>query len=163
MKKNQESNAYFLHFQTVFGVTPLVQILILSALFSIMVLVGFAQYKATGQMFGYPLAISLFFVPIYEEMIFRGFLLGELLRHFPVRQAFILECLLFSLWHLKNIFWLSPSQLLIQMLVAGLIFGPITTYITLKKKTIWPGVMLHYINNLLAGVNIIFLLTHFHL
>jgi membrane protease YdiL (CAAX protease family) len=144
----------FFHLKKAFGLTPTAQILIISILFSLMTLAGYQQYTTSGTMFGYPLAISLLFVPIYEELIFRGFILGELLNTYSERTSILISCLLFALWHIKNIFWLTPAQLLTQMLMAGLIFGPVTAYITIKKKTLWIGVILHYANNLLAGVNI---------
>ena len=147
---NKDSN--FLHLRKAYGLSPLVQIVLISTLFSIMTLAGFIQYKQSGQMFGYPLAISLLFVPIYEEVIFRGLILGELIKLYSIKKAIFISCILFSLWHLKNIFWLTPQQLLSQILFAGLIFAPITSYIAINKKTIWIGVILHYLNNLLAGI-----------
>ena len=148
----------FFTLRKVYGLTPSAQIAIIVVLYITMIFAGFWMYRQTGQLFGYPLAISLFFVPLYEEAIFRGFILQELLKYYSPKKAAAIECFLFAIWHLKNIFFLTPAMLITQILFAGLVFAPITTYITLKKKTIWLGVILHYLNNLLAGINIIMLL-----
>jgi hypothetical protein len=54
-------------------------------------------------------------------------------------------------WRLKNIFWLSEYQLTHQMLYTTLIFGPVTAVLALKIRTIWPGAIFHYLNNLPAA------------
>jgi membrane protease YdiL (CAAX protease family) len=61
--------------------------------------------------------------------------------------AVAISSLFFGLWHLKNIFWLTEYNLIHQMLYTGLIFGPITAVLALKTRTVWPGVILHYLNN----------------
>jgi membrane protease YdiL (CAAX protease family) len=38
------------------------------------------------------------------------------------------------------------------MLYTTLIFGPVTAVLALKTRTIWPGAILHYLNNLPAAV-----------
>jgi membrane protease YdiL (CAAX protease family) len=38
------------------------------------------------------------------------------------------------------------------MLYTGLIFGPVTAILALKTRTIWPGVILHYLNNLAVSL-----------
>jgi hypothetical protein len=39
-----------------------------------------------------------------------------------------------------------------QLLYTTLIFGPVTAVLALKTRTIWPGAILHYLNNLPAAV-----------
>ncbi len=43
---------------------------------------------------------------------------------------------------------MTTADLTSQVLYTALIFGPITAAIALKTRTIWPGVILHYLNNL---------------
>ena len=93
------------------------------------------------------------FAPIYEEIIFRGLLLSLLLKRFPTKQAALISTLLFGLWHLKNIFYLPPGRLLYQIFYAGLIIGPVLTYLRFRTKSIWPGVILHYVNNIWAPIS----------
>lgn len=150
----------FLHFRTVFGITLGWQIFVISLLFTLLTVAGYQQYQDTGLMFGYPLSVSILFVPIYEELIFRGILLTELLNHYSEKKSILISSLLFALWHIKNIFWLSPTALLVQIAFAGLVFGPLAAYVTIKMKTVWPAVILHYLNNLLAGVQIVTIVIH---
>jgi membrane protease YdiL (CAAX protease family) len=55
---------------------------------------------------------------------------------------------LFGLVHFRNIYWLEPARLLGLMLTTGLVLGPIFAYVTLRTRTVWPAVILHYVNNL---------------
>jgi hypothetical protein len=99
-------------------------------------------------MMGYAPDVWILFVPVTEEILFRGLILGALeIAYGPVR-AVVISSLFFGLWHLKNVFWLTDYQLIHQMLYTGLVFGPITAVLALKTRTIWPGVILHYLNNL---------------
>lgn len=60
------------------------------------------------------------FAPIYEEIIFRGLILGALLTQLSKRQAILYSSLLFGAWHLKNIFFLDLDLLTYQMLYTTL-------------------------------------------
>lgn len=72
-------------------------------------------------------------------------ILGALeLAYGPVR-AVVISSLFFCLWQLKNVFWLTDYRLIHQMLYTGLIFGPIIAVLAQKTRTIWPGVILHYL------------------
>lgn len=142
--------------------TPTLQIILIALLYVAMTIIAFGEYKSKGTMFGYPLSISILFVPIYEEIIFRGLILGEAEKHLSRSKAISLVSVLFALWHLKNIFWLPPMRLAYQMLYAGLIVSPILSYITLKTRTVWPAVILHYLNNLAAPFSWIVLALILH-
>lgn len=131
-----------------FGVSA--QIITVAALFVIYTTLSYFEYQKTGTMWGYPLRISILFVPIYEELIFRGFILAGLTKFYSARNSIIISSLLFGLWHLKNIFFISTPDLISQMLYTTFIFGPITTYLTLKTKNVWLAVILHYLNNAIA-------------
>jgi membrane protease YdiL (CAAX protease family) len=131
--------------------TPLAQIAIVAGLFIWTTLWQYGEYRRTGKMYeDYPLSISILFVPIYEEFIFRGLILFYLVTIYSPIFAIIISSLLFGLWHLKNIFFLSRAKLTGQILYAGFFVGPVAAIITLWSGTIWIAVVLHYLNNLLA-------------
>jgi len=127
-----------------------VQIFTVALLFAFYTLYLYFGYKATGTMFGYPLRISILFAPIYEEVIFRGIILIGLTRFYPVKNSIVISSLLFGLWHFKNIFFISTPELAHQILYTALIFGPVIAWVTVKTKSIWPAIILHYLNNILA-------------
>jgi membrane protease YdiL (CAAX protease family) len=144
-------NAYpieLLRFRKFWLFTPLVQIGIVAALYSITTLLFARGFRLTGTMLGGPPEVWILFVPITEEILFRGFILGALERAYGWLWAIILSSLLFGLWHLKNTFWMTNDDLEGQILYTALIFGPITAALALWTRTIWPGVILHYLNNL---------------
>jgi len=87
-----------------------------------------------------PLAVMVVLAPIYEELIFRRWILK--------RWGVVISCILFGLWHLKNLFYFELNDVLYQMAWAGLIIGPVLGYLALRWKTIWPGVIVHYLNNI---------------
>jgi hypothetical protein len=52
----------------------------------------------------------------------------------------------------KRFAWLSEYQLIHPMLYTTLIFGTVTAVLALKTRTIWPGAILRFLNNLPAAV-----------
>ena len=128
--------------------TPILQILTICILFVATIVVQLKEYKKTGKLWGkYPLRTSIFFVPIYEEVIFRGIILVGLMSTFTVLEAAIISSLLFGLWHFKNIVY---HPVAFQTFYAGFIFGPIVTFVTLWSGTIWLAVIIHFLNNLIS-------------
>ncbi len=107
------------------------------------------QWKQTGTFDGHPPSVSILFVPIYEEILFRGIILGGLLTLFRPRWALVWSSFFFGIWHLKNFPWLSSSEMMHQILYASFIFGPLTAWLAIKYKTIWPGGLLHFVNNII--------------
>jgi membrane protease YdiL (CAAX protease family) len=133
-------------------VTPAVQMGILAALYVATTLIFARQAGLTGKMADYHPDVWILFVPITEEILFRGLILGAFEIAYGPARAVVLSSVSFGLWHLKNVFWLSEYQLIHQMLYTTLIFGPVTAVLALKTRTIWPGAILHYLNNLPAAV-----------
>jgi membrane protease YdiL (CAAX protease family) len=69
-----------LKFKQIGFLGPLAQILIICGLFIITITIQRREYKKTGKTFGhYPWRLSTFFSSLYEEIIFRGFILFGLL------------------------------------------------------------------------------------
>lgn len=87
-----------------------------------------------------PLAVTVVLAPIYEEWIFRGWVLRKL--------GIIMSSVLFGMWHLKNLFYFEVGDVVYQMVWAGLVLGPVFGYVAMRTKSIWPGVVLHYLNNM---------------
>jgi membrane protease YdiL (CAAX protease family) len=108
-----------------------------------------AEFRKTGTVFGFSgPAFNVLFNPIYEELIFRGWIIGRLVRHHASVFAIGVSSLLFGLVHIRNIYWLDTERLLGTMAYTGLVLGPILGYVTLRFRTVWPAVILHYLNNL---------------
>jgi membrane protease YdiL (CAAX protease family) len=125
------------------------QVILVVALFVLTVLLTHAEFVAKGTCFGFAgPAFNMLFNPIYEELIFRGWILGALARRHSNRFAIVVSSLLFGIVHIRNIYWLEPSHLIGVMLSAGLITGPIFAYATLRCRSVWVAVILHYLNNL---------------
>ena len=118
-------------------------------LFIATVLLTNAEYKSRGTVFGFPgPAFNVLVNPIYEELIFRAWILGMLVRHHSSAVAIAISSILFGIVHLRNIYWLNTIDLVQMMAYTGLVLGPICGYITLRFRTVWPAVILHYLNNL---------------
>jgi membrane protease YdiL (CAAX protease family) len=94
-------------------------------------------------------------VPLTEELLFRGYILGKLKTEFGgfvnmkigLSWAVIGSALLFGIWHVPNIWTgFSPSTGILQVfftIVGGLIFGVLRE----KTGTIYASVLLHMITN----------------
>ena len=147
MNSETKNDFEFFQFRTLFGVTRAMQIAIITILYSMMTLGYYFSVQTKGKMDGYAPGVALLFVPIYEELIFRGVILRFFEKHYGAIRGIIFVSVLFGLWHLKNIFWLPPDALRDQLLYTALIFSPITCWVTLKTRSVWFAVMLHYLNN----------------
>lgn len=83
--------------------------------------------------------------PIAEEVVFRGSILKNLSNHMPnekaVKWAVIIQAVMFSLYHM-NLVQALPT------LFIGLIMGFAVVY----TNSIWSGIIIHIINNVLAIV-----------
>ena len=128
---------------------PWTQVAAVVALFVATVVCTHAEYRTRGTVFGFPgPGFNALVAPIYEELIFRGWILGRLARAHSRTQAIWVSGLLFGVLHLRNIYWLEPWPLARTMLYTGLALGPALAWVTLKCRSVWPAVCLHYLNNL---------------
>ena len=126
-----------------------VQAALVTLLFLATLAATYWEYSTHGTSFGYAgPAAWLLFVPIAEEWIFRGFVLGQFVRR-RVGNVWAIagSSGLFALWHLRNVFWIE-DRVVGQALYAGLVLGPLLGYLTLRFRTLWPAVIVHYLNNL---------------
>ncbi|MFN0207057.1 MAG: lysostaphin resistance A-like protein [Planctomycetota bacterium] len=140
-------------FRRVWRIPGSVQIVVVTGLFVATVLLTHAEYVAKGTCFGFPgPAFNVLINPIYEELIFRGWILGALACRRSSATAIAVSSLLFGLVHIRNIYWIETPQLFQMMGYSGLVLGPLFGYITLRTRSVWPAVMLHYLNNLMYFV-----------
>jgi membrane protease YdiL (CAAX protease family) len=136
-------------FRRVGPLAPWMQVLAVVGLFIATVLCTHAEYRSKGSVFGFPgPGFNALVAPIYEELIFRGWILGRLARSHSKAFAIGVSGLLFGILHLRNIYWLEPWPLTRSMLYTGLVLGPVLAWLTLKCRSVWPAVCLHYLNNL---------------
>lgn len=140
-----------LKFKQIGFFSPLIQIILICGLLVLTVITQRKEYKRTGKTYGrYPWRVSTFLSSIYEEVIFRGFVLFGLLIFLSPILSIVISSVLFGLWHIKNYKWQTREQTIYQVMYTGLVFGPIFSIIALWTETIWVAVIIHYIHNLLA-------------
>ena len=133
--------------------SPKMQVIFICSLIALAFITQLIQYIKTRKVYGrYPWRIYIFFSSIYEEVVFRGFILFGLLIFFSPFLSIIISSVLFGLWHLRNYRWQTKRETLHQVLYTGLIFGPIASMITIWTGTIWITVILHYIHNLTVDI-----------
>lgn len=132
------------------GIVPgWVQVAAVAGLFTLTVLLTHAEYVRRGTAFGFAgPAFNVLVNPIYEELIFRGWILGRLARWRSNGPAIVVSSLLFGLLHLRNIYWMETGALVGTMASAALLTGPLFAYVALRCRSVWPAVILHYANNL---------------
>lgn len=143
----------FLSIQQTAYLSPLVTILIVCFLFVIKTLVQYQVFKKTGRFSGnYPPNTFLLFAPIYEEILFRGVVLAGLIIIYGQTYAIIISSVLFGLWHIRSIFFMSYKRTFLQVVYTGMILGPIFATVTILTGSVWIAVMLHYLNNIFAPI-----------
>lgn len=132
---------------------PLMQIFLICLIFIAIVLVQYRVYKKIGTFsHNYPPHTLTLFAPIYEEVIFRGIFLSGLIYMYGIVPAIIITSILFGVWHIRSIFFMSWNKTIIQILYTGLILGPIFAILTIYTGSIWLAVILHFLNNLFAPI-----------
>ncbi len=141
----------FFRFKKIGFFSKEVQLIIIIFLWTFLIIAHYGSLKETGRIDGYSLtSSSLTFVPIYEEMIFRGILLKYFYTEYGKLKSILITSFLFSLWHFKNILFFetnSPHIVFAQMLDTGLTTGPLLAIICLHFKSISIPIMLHFLIN----------------
>ncbi|HEU5441172.1 MAG TPA: type II CAAX endopeptidase family protein [Ktedonobacterales bacterium] len=105
--------------------------------------VRYAPITVTATLIG-----AVFVAPFCEELFFRGYLFGGLLRGMNVWLAVPLSALLFTLVHGD----IGSAALL-------LVIGLVLAAMRYRLGSIWPGIALHALNNGLAAVSVLLILT----
>jgi uncharacterized protein len=93
----------------------------------------------------------IFFSPISEEILFRGFVLNKLSERLKFWAANLITAVLFTLihwpfWIWRNGFHGSLLQTSAGILLLALLLG----YVVRLTNSLWPAVAVHIANNLLA-------------
>lgn len=144
----------FLALQPVGFLTPNIQIALIVVLFVLSAWQQYREVKKTGKMYGtYPPSLTPLLAPVYEEILFRGFILSVVLALASVPIAIIVSSVLFGVWHFKNLFWDTKRRVITQVLYTGCMLGPILAVVTLWTGSIWIAIILHQINNLWAPLS----------
>jgi membrane protease YdiL (CAAX protease family) len=95
-----------------------------------------------------PLALLVVSVgPLVEELLFRGVLLSAVARHVGSRWAIVLTAIFFACVHLPDLSFLWYA--LPNLALLGLVLG----WLRVQSGSIWPAVLAHGMNNLLAVVS----------
>jgi membrane protease YdiL (CAAX protease family) len=111
--------------------------------------------SATG-LLSFPAAIVLLqfgLSPLLEEVFFRGLVMKEFLVLLPTHLAIVANSLLFVSVHLP--FWLSHGELTQAMAANAIgvfLFSLLACWLYAKSSSVWPPVVAHIANNLLAAI-----------
>lgn len=79
--------------------------------------------------------------PFAEEFLFRGVIYNTLKKKISIRWTIVIQAILFGVFH-GNLVQGTYAAFL------GLVFG----YITYKTKSLWPAIIIHMVNNLVATI-----------
>lgn len=88
----------------------------------------------------------VFFGPLLEELLFRGYLFSEIKQKFSTFPAFLCSVLLFTLIHLNN---LQEIQSLFPYFSIGVIT---TLFYSIENENIYYPLSIHIMNNLIAQI-----------
>ncbi|MEW9573092.1 lysostaphin resistance A-like protein [Rhodanobacter sp. Si-c] len=110
-----------------------------------------------GASTGFRIALTLAVVsigPLVEELLFRGVLLSALLRRMRPAWAALASASLFALVHLPDLRWLWYALPNLALL------GVVLAWLRLRSGSLWPAVIAHACNNLLAMLALFVSLYH---
>ena len=99
----------------------------------------FSYYQFYSQ-YQYGKLLAIFFVSVmpalFEELAYRGFVIGKLLNVVDKKQAIFISSFLFAIMHMSfiSLFWLIPFALCLG-------------YLRIKENTLWYGVCVHFTFN----------------
>ncbi|WP_426663430.1 CPBP family intramembrane glutamic endopeptidase [Rhodanobacter aciditrophus] len=110
-----------------------------------------------GASAGYRIALTLAVAsigPLVEELLFRGVLLSALLRRLRPVWAMLASATMFALVHLPDLHWLWYALPNLALL------GVVLAWLRLRSGSLWPAVIAHASNNLLAMLALFASLHH---
>ena len=115
-------------------------------------------YVILGTYSGIPFVVALILVAcigIMEELIFRGYVFRAIELRFGENKAVIFSSILFGLIHLLNLVFyrgvMPVSSVLLQVFYAAMI-GLMFAVLRTKVKSIYPGMLIHALLDLLCVV-----------
>ncbi|GCE12572.1 CPBP family intramembrane glutamic endopeptidase [Tengunoibacter tsumagoiensis] len=93
------------------------------------------------------LLVAVFVAPICEEIFFRSFVFMGLLRDMALGWAILVSSLFFAVIHG------DPGSFLLLFVI-----GLALAFLRWRTRSVWPGIILHMLNNGLSAVSILILL-----
>jgi membrane protease YdiL (CAAX protease family) len=115
-------------------------------------------FRMTGSTAPYDATVGEFvLVPVGEELLFRGFLLGTLLELFRHRQvgshsaawAVLVSAAAFGVGHLGNLGHVETAFVILQVFVA-FIFGAVAGHVRVRTESVVGPVLMHATMNIVA-------------
>lgn len=91
------------------------------------------------------LLLFYLFVALYEELLYRGYLLGYYIKQMPVYLSVVLSALVFALVHMANRNF--SAMALVNILLVGIILG----LIRIRGNSLWAPIGLHFLWNFFQG------------
>lgn len=95
---------------------------------------------------------QVFFSPISEELLFRGFVLPQLMDRMPFWKANMIQAILFTATHWPNWLWVNGFQTwIIVTSISIFILALFLGWLLRRTNSIWPPIVVHIINNFLTS------------
>lgn len=95
--------------------------------------------------------LGVWVVVLLEELVLRGFLLGQMLLDMRARRAVLLTALLYASLHLPG--WVARDGWHIGLIVSSLVIfllGVLLGWARVASGSLYPALLLHFANNALA-------------
>ncbi len=93
------------------------------------------------------LLLAVFVAPVCEEVLFRGFMFAGFMRYMPLGWAIFLSALIFAAVHA------DPASFPVLLCI-----GILLAFLRWHTRSIWPGILLHLLNNGWSAISIILVL-----
>lgn len=90
------------------------------------------------------LIVAVFVAPFCEEVFFRGFVFTGLCRGMPLGWAIVISALIFAVAH-------GDVGSFLLLFIIGLALA----FLRWRTKSLWPGIVLHMLNNAIAALAIV--------
>ncbi len=90
------------------------------------------------------LIVAVFVAPFCEEVFFRGFVFAGLLRGIPLVWAIVLSALIFAVAHA------DPGSFVVLFII-----GLALAFLRWRTGSLWPGLLLHALNNGFAALTVV--------
>jgi membrane protease YdiL (CAAX protease family) len=97
--------------------------------------------------------LQLVISPLFEEILFRGLIMKEVMTLLPAPLANALTSLLFMGVHLP--YWLSHgglTQMVMANAVGVFLFSVVACWLYARTASVWPPTLAHMVNNLLSSM-----------
>ena len=106
-----------------------------------------------GNGLGWFRIIEMLYPGIWEEVVFRGLIITLLLKKYPDKNAAIISSLAFGLAHFHNLIGAELTAYNVLFTCAQVVnaasLGYVLAYIYLKTESLFPGIIFHYLYDVL--------------